>query len=169
MANYVQVAHKLYIGATADTKPTGVEIGARAIEYDTDKSYITYDGTNWVQIDLLVRLLANSGVDIGDVDIASDPVFGTIAVGELAGSATAAQMPAQACKWVKFKAVWSNAGKVYIGGSTVTKVDGTTDTTTGLELSAGEETGWIPVSNLNVLYRISDNAGDDLTYLALVS
>lgn len=54
MAAYVKVAHKLYIGAAADTKPTGVEIGSKCIEYDTDKVYLTYDGTNWVQIDMLV-------------------------------------------------------------------------------------------------------------------
>ena len=67
----------------------------------------------------------------------------------------------------KFKAVNSNAGDVYIGASTVTVVDGTTDTTSGYELAAGEETGWLPVNNLNLFYRICDNAGDDLTYLVL--
>lgn len=92
--------------------------------------------------------------------------FHTIATGELAGSATAVQMPNVHCTAVMFKAVASNAGNVYIGVSTVTKVDGTTDTTTGFELGPGESTPWIPVTNLNLLYRICDNAGDDLTYLA---
>lgn len=110
------------------------------------------------------KLAANAGVDIGDVGVKS---YTTIASGELAGSATAVQMPAVACKMVKFKAVNSNAGNVYIGGSGVTVVTGTTDATSGLELDAGEETGWLTVSNLNVFYRICDNAGDDLTYLAL--
>ena len=91
-----------------------------------------------------------------------------IACGELAGSATALQMPSVACRLVKFKAVISNAGKVYVGGSGVTAVNGTTDVTTGLELGAGDETGWLPVGNLNLFYRICDNAGDDLTYLALL-
>lgn len=94
--------------------------------------------------------------------------WSNIATGELAGSATAIQMPNVPCYMVKFKAEAANAGKVYIGGSGVTAIDGTTDTTTGLQLSAGDETGWIPVTNLNVFYRISNNAGDDLTYLALV-
>lgn len=93
--------------------------------------------------------------------------YGLAGVGELAGSVTAAQMPVLACKLAKFKAAHDNAGRVYIGGSTVTVKDGTTDVTTGLELSAGEETGWLPISNLNILYRICDNAGDDLTYIAL--
>jgi len=93
--------------------------------------------------------------------------FGTIKCGELAGSATALVMPTVTCRMVNFKAVASNAGNVYIGGAAVTKVDGTTDVTTGLELAAGQETGWLLVDNLNRFYRICDNAGDDLTYLAL--
>jgi len=94
--------------------------------------------------------------------------YSTVACGELQGSATALQMPSVACKLVKFKARNDNAGNVYIGTSGVTKPDGTTDTTTGFELDAGEETGWLPASNLNIFYRICDNAGDDLTYIVLV-
>ena len=88
-------------------------------------------------------------------------------VGELAGSATALVMPNVPCTMIRFKAVASNVGNVYIGGSTVTVVNGTTDITTGLEMAPGDDTGWIPVPNANVFYRICDNAGDDLTYMAL--
>lgn len=91
--------------------------------------------------------------------------FETIITGELAGSGTAVQMPTITCSMVKFKAVRSNAGNVYIGVAGVTIVDGTTDTTSGFELDAGEETPWLPTVNLNTFYRISDNAGDDLTYI----
>lgn len=87
--------------------------------------------------------------------------------GELAGSVTASQMPDVPCKLVCFKAHADNAGKVYLGASGVTKVDGTTDATTGFQLAAGESTPWIPVDNLSRLFRVCDNAGDDLTYLAL--
>jgi len=93
--------------------------------------------------------------------------YTTVATGEIQGSATAAVCPTVACKLVKFKARQDNAGFVYLGISGVTKPDGTTDTTTGFELDASEETGWIPVDNLNRFYRICDNAGDDLTYMAL--
>jgi len=89
------------------------------------------------------------------------------ATGEIAGAVTATVMPTITCKWVKFKAAYDNAGRVYIGGSGVTVKDGTTDATTGYELSAGEETDWLPVSNLNIFYRICNNAGDDLTYMVL--
>ena len=91
----------------------------------------------------------------------------SVATGELAGSASAVQMPNVACRLVNFKAVLSNAGNVYIGATGVTKVDGTTDTTTGWQLGPGDETGFIPCANVNLFYRISDNAGDDLTYIVL--
>ncbi len=88
-------------------------------------------------------------------------------VGELAGSTSALQMPDVPCRLVKFKAQADNTGEVFIGGSTVSKIDGSTDITTGFELAASEDTGWILIDNLNRFYRISDAATDDLTYLAL--
>ena len=89
------------------------------------------------------------------------------ASGEVAGSATAARFPDVPCKWANIKAVASNAGNVYVGFAGVTVVDGATDTTSGFELDAGQETGWLPITNLNVLYYICNNAGDDVTYLVL--
>ncbi len=94
-------------------------------------------------------------------------VYGAVKVGELAGSATAVQMPDIPCSQVAFSAVANNAGSVFLGGAGVTVPDGTTDTTSGLELEAGDMTQFINVPNLNLFYRICDNAGDDLTYLAL--
>ena len=89
-----------------------------------------------------------------------------VATGELAGSATAAQMPNVPCNMARLKARDDNAGNVYIGGAGVTLPDGTTDITTGFMLDAGDEI-LLQVDNLNRLYRICDNAGDDLTYIAL--
>jgi hypothetical protein len=87
------------------------------------------------------------------------------ACGELAGSTTALQLPDVECEFAYLKAKSDNAGRVYIGGAGVTVADGTTDITTGYELEAGDEmTVW--VHNLNELYRICDNAGDDLSYIA---
>ncbi len=88
--------------------------------------------------------------------------------GELAGSATAVQMPDLEVELINFKAVSDNAGNVYIGGAGVTVPDGSTDVTTGFALAAGEETGFIPVTNSNIIYRICDNAGDDLTYMGIL-
>ncbi len=87
--------------------------------------------------------------------------------GELQGSATALQLPNIPCTMVWFSALSSNAGNVYLGGAGVTVADGTTDVTTGLEITPGMVIGPIPIDNLSRLYRICDNAGDDITYLAV--
>lgn len=92
----------------------------------------------------------------------------TLGTGEKAGSASASQFATITTKWAKVKAQYDNAGRVYVGISGVTKADGSTDTTTGWQLVAGDETPWFPISNLNVLYLICDNAGDDVTYAYLV-
>ncbi len=95
-------------------------------------------------------------------------IFTAIATGEVAGSATQAVFPTVAAKLIKIKAHADNAGKVYIGTSTsITVANGSTDTTTGWQLSPKDETPWLPLSNLNLLYRICDNAGDDVTYIVL--
>jgi hypothetical protein len=103
----------------------------------------------------------------GLAQIAVSAPYTSVASGELAGVLSATQLPNVACKLARLKAAAGNLGNVYLGGSGVTKPDGSTDATTGLELAAGEETGWIPLDNLNRLYRICDNTGDDLFYLVL--
>lgn len=97
---------------------------------------------------------------------ASTPSY-IVATGEVAGSASAAALPAiTGVYWAKLKAAYDNAGYVYIGQSSVTKKDGTTDTTTGFPLAAGEESPWLRLANekLSSLYYICDNTGDDLLY-----
>ncbi len=93
--------------------------------------------------------------------------FTIIASGELQGSTTALQLPNIPCMAVLFKANTNNAGNVYLGSTGVTKSDGTTDITTGLQLTAGDTLPWLPIDNLNRLYRICDNATDGLTYFLL--
>lgn len=90
------------------------------------------------------------------------------ATGEIGGATSATQMPAMAgVRQVKFKAQADNAGNAYVGLSGVTTPDGSDDETTGFGLAAGEETPWLPAGNLDEFYRICDNAGDDLTFIAL--
>ncbi len=94
-------------------------------------------------------------------------VYNTVQTGELAGSATAVQMPDIPCRMAMFKAAATNTGLVCVGAAGVTLAAGTTNTTTGLELATGEQTPWIPIHNLNLLYYICAGAGDDLIYLAV--
>src|SRR5512146_2630831 len=73
--------------------------------------------------------------------------------GEVAGAVAATQFPQLACFMCRVKAQNDNAGNVYIGGAGVTVAGGTTDTTTGWQLDAGEETPWLLVSDMNQLFR----------------
>ena len=88
--------------------------------------------------------------------------------GEIQGSVSAAQMPDLTCRAVTFKAAAANVGNVYIGGAGATVPDGTTDATSGIELQPGDWLQFNPCSNISIFYYICDNAGDDLTYLALL-
>lgn len=123
---------------------------------------------------LPAALAAGGGLKIegvaGGVSVpvtATPPVYSTVATGERAGATSEVQFNSVAAKLVMVKAASDNVGKVYIGITGVTKADGSNDTTTGFPLSPGESTPWIPISNLDLLYRICDNAGDDCIYMVL--
>jgi hypothetical protein len=90
-----------------------------------------------------------------------------LVTGEIVGIVHATQLPDVPCSMAKLKAVSTNAGSVFIGGIGVTKTVGNNNFTTGFELKAGQETGWMPISNLNNFYRICDNAGDTLLFMVL--
>lgn len=102
-----------------------------------------------------------------EVEIGIEKAYTTPATGELVGVVAATQLPNIPCKLVRLKARASNTGTVAIGIVGVTMPAGTTTTTAGLELSAGEDTGWIPVDNMNRLYRICSSTAQHLTYMAL--
>jgi hypothetical protein len=91
-----------------------------------------------------------------------------VRTGEVSGSATAKQLPTIDCQAARIVAATDNAGNVYLGGVGVTAPDGTTDTTSGFLLDAGDSTEWIPIDNLNKLYIICDNAGDDILYMLVL-
>lgn len=96
-------------------------------------------------------------------------IYKSVKTGELEGSTIAKQLPDVATGKFKLKARSENDGSVYVGFSrNVTKPNTKGDSTTGYELDAGDETEWIQLDNLNKLWIICDNAGDEMTYLALV-
>ena len=100
-------------------------------------------------------------------DRSSANIFATVTSGERQGSASAAQLPAVESNLIWISAMASNVGDVYLGVAGVTVVNGTTDITSGYELNPGDKIGPIPIDNLNKLYIICDNAGDDISYLVL--
>ena len=92
----------------------------------------------------------------------------TLISGERGGSTSAVQLPNVPGRMVKLKARFNNPGRVYIGGAnTLTKADGNTDTTSGMELSAREETGWLPLDNLNRIWVVMDSVSDAIQYLVI--
>jgi hypothetical protein len=91
-----------------------------------------------------------------------------IVSGELIGVTSATQLPDIECNSVTIKAQQDNPSFVYIGGSGVTVAGGSTNATTGIQLDASEQIT-LEISNLNLLYRICDATGDDLTYIAETS
>ena len=93
--------------------------------------------------------------------------FKSVLTGEIQGGTTRKQLPNIVGGWVNIKAQSGNATNVYLGASNVTVPDGTTDTTSGFTLDAGEETGWLPLTNLNMFWMITDANGDDVTYIIL--
>lgn len=91
--------------------------------------------------------------------------YKTKGVGERAGSASAVQMPAQACKRVLIRANGNNAGNVYIGfASTVSVPNETSDLTSGYPLEATESLELF-VGNLDQIWYICDAAGDAFSFL----
>ena len=38
-----------WIGHSTDTKPTSAPVGSEFFEYDTRKTFMNYDGTNWIR------------------------------------------------------------------------------------------------------------------------
>lgn len=82
------------------------------------------------------------------------------------GTSAAAFGSSVGCRACVLKARAGNTGKVAIGfASTITLPDGTGDSVAGWELSAGEETPLLGVSNLNLLYGVGTGASDSVVIL----
>ena len=98
------------------------------------------------------KLAANSGVDIGDVDVTS-AVSATLDHGSNLDIDTSAEQITStsfACKFgVTLKAAATNTGTLYIGDSSSVTA-GTTGSTDGFPLEPGESVT-LPVNNPNLL------------------
>lgn len=88
--------------------------------------------------------------------------------GELNGSTDAKQLPNKAFNYAYIKAMPANTGNVYVGGATVTRAGGSSDSvTTGFVLDAGDVLPIDGEGNMNMFYIICDSAADDITYWGL--
>lgn len=97
--------------------------------------------------------------------------YTVVRTGELVSSSIAARQATNVpCELVKIKAHPANTGYINIGWNAgVTVTDGVEDTSTGFILGGGDDTGWIPIRNLNLLFYKGTVTGDKLTYIAMVS
>lgn len=113
-------------------------------------------------------IVADVDLDIEPSDLTVHPTgLSTVATGEIEADSSAVQFASVAAKYVRIKARTTNAASVYIGLAGVTVPDGETTTTCGFELAPGDDTGWIPISNLNLLYIIGSSDADGATYMVL--
>jgi hypothetical protein len=113
------------------------------------------------------KLSANSGVDIGDVDVTSS-VSATLDHGSNLDIDTTAEQITTTSFAAKFgvtvKSAADNTDTVYIGNSDVTA--GTTAATDGFPLEPGESIT-LPVNNPNLLYAISASANQKVFWSAV--
>lgn len=108
------------------------------------------------------KLAANSGVDIGDVDVTSMPMATAIFNGQKAVTTAGTQVALASSQAithsVKIKALHGNSGWIYVGNSSVSSSN-------GYVLDAGE-TLEIQVANLATVYIDSSVNGEGVSYVA---
>lgn len=146
------------------TTGSGTATGALRVELPTN-------GTGTVGLNAgtnaIGKLAANSGVDIGDVDVTS-AVSATLDHGSNRDIDTAAEQitaTSFACKFgVTLTADAANTGILYIGNSDVTA--GTTAATDGIPLAAGDSIT-LPVTNSNIPYAIASANNQVIYWIAV--
>jgi len=155
-------------GAITETNSAAIKTAVETIDNAISGSEMQVDvvgalpaGTNAIG-----KLAANSGVDIGDVDVTSS-VTSTLDHGSNRDIDTTAEQITStsfACKFgVTVKADITNTGIIYIGNSDVTA--GSTAATDGFPLSAGE-TLTLEVNNPNLLYAIASANNQKIYWVA---
>jgi len=108
------------------------------------------------------KLAANSGVDIGDVDVASIAVPAAVYNGVKAVTTATTRESLAASQailsGVTIKALSANTGTVYVGGATVAAAN-------GFPLLAGESV-FLEVANLATVYLDVSVNGEGVSYIA---
>lgn len=89
------------------------------------------------------------------------PINGVVNI-PAAGATDRTQLTNVVASACTIQAFSTNAGAVYVGGSTVTNASGTNR---GIKLLAGEDVSDLDVQNLNWIYVAADNANDDVAYI----
>ncbi len=156
-------------GTITETNSAAIKTAVETIDNAISGSEMQVDvvgalpaGTNAIG-----KLSANSGVDIGDVDVTSS-VSATLDHGSNLDIDTTAEQITTTSFAAKFgvtvKSAVDNTGTVYIGNSDVTA--GTTAATDGFPLEPGESIT-LPVNNSNLLYAIGAAANQKVFWSAV--
>ena len=145
MGNYIN----RFYGLSSDTKPTSVPVGSTFLETDTGYSWITHDGTNWVRN--TIGEVGHNVTSIGD---------GHKAV-TTAGTAERLVASSTPCKYAVITALYTNTGRIMVGGSTVVAAVGATSR--GTPLDAYEKFGF-PCDDLYDIYIDATVNGEGVMY-----
>lgn len=126
------------------------------------------DASNYLKVILqagtaaMGKLSANSGVDIGDVDVTSLPQGAAVLHNKKTVASAGTQEALAGSSVLKhsvtIKALAGNTNNVYVGSSTVSSAN-------GYVLDAGE-TLTLQISNLNLVYIDVDTNGEGVTFIA---
>jgi hypothetical protein len=107
------------------------------------------------------KLAANSGVDIGDVDVTSVSVPSTVYAGQktvtTAGTEVSLASSQTLTQGVWIKALHANTGFIYVGLNGVTS-------TTGFVLDNGEAV-FVPIANISTVFIDSSVNGEGVSYI----
>jgi hypothetical protein len=156
-------------GTVTETNSAAIKTAVETIDNAISGSEMQVDivgalpaGTNAIG-----KLSANSGVDIGDVDVTSS-VSSTLDHGSNLDIDTTAEQITSTSFAAKFgvtvKSAVDNTATVYIGNSDVT--DGDTAATDGFPLEPGESIT-LPVTNSNLLYAIAASANQKVFWIGV--
>lgn len=108
------------------------------------------------------------GIGGGNSVAVQEATFAVASNGVFVPTASATQMPTVSAHLVYITAIKANTGTIYLGrSSAVTTTVNANNTTTGLELQAGQQVGPLPISNLNEIWAIGTVATDAITYMVL--
>lgn len=170
-----------YLNTNMNIAGTDVAGGNGTTSAQTQRVTISSDSTGQVKLAAgtaaIGKLVANSGVDIGDVDVLSLPALaaGTNIIGKVGHDVTGighgvktvttagtdvALAASTTCKKVDIQAQTDNTGLIAVGGS---GVDATEATGTGLLLSAGD-VYTLEIDNLADVYIDSTVSGDGVRF-----
>ena len=171
-ASIVGSVNLLSSGTTGAVRQTGQTIPVQAVlmggDDGTNIEPLQLDASNFLKVILQAgtaafgKLAANSGVDIGDVDVTSLPQGAVVShnkkVVASAGTQEALAGSTVLKHSVTIKALAANTNNVYVGSSTVSAAN-------GYVLDAGE-TLTLQITNLDLVYIDVDTNGEGVTFIA---